>query len=132
MPLFLLGVLVYAGLHVVSFGWLVSIATSPTAIGSRKRFLEHTEEAVKNLLDLGQSPEPAQLESLKNDLALLRVNLKEGWAETDVFIASCRIAVWKFGAHSRGAITGFGALAGNVTNSAVDAAFPKPPPETAE
>ena len=131
MPALFLAAL-YLGIHLASFGWLVSIATSPTAIGTRKRFLEHTEEAVKNLIDLGQSPEPAQLQSLKTDLATLRQHLRAGWAETSVFAAVCRVALWKVKTHTKGAFTGLGDLTANVANSAVDAAFPKPSPETAE
>ena len=116
---------------VFSFGWLVSIATSPSAVGSRRRFLDHSTEALDNLVELGKGPEEAQLATLRSDIALLEKHIKEGWAETHVFAAASRVSTWKFVIHVQGAVSGGARLAGNGISAAKGWMFPERPPPPA-
>ena len=106
---------------VFSFGWLVSIATS-------RRFLDHSTEALDNLVELGKGPEEAQLATLRSDIALLEKHIKEGWAETHVFAAASRVSTWKFVIHVQGAVSGGARLAGNGISAAKGWMFPERPP----
>ncbi len=114
----------------VSVGWLASIATSPAAVGSRKRFLEHTQEALDNLERLEQI-DPEKAKSLRRDIALLERRANEGWTDPEVFGTALSISSWKMGAHASGAVIGVGTLIKKSWNAAMSWMFEPqaPPPE---
>lgn len=114
----------------VSIGWLASIATSPAAVGSRKRFLEHTREALDNLERLEQI-DPEKAKSLRRDIALLERQANEGWTDPEVFGTALSISSWKMGAHASGALSGVGTLVKKSWQATMGFMFEPqtPPPE---
>ncbi len=114
--------LVGAGaVKVASFGWLVSIATSPVAVGSRKRFLETNKEGLENLVKLGIGPAEPYLTALRQDFELLESHVETGWSETYLFSAATRVANWKFWEHTYGFVTGAYELGANAASAATRA-----------
>lgn len=90
---------------IISTGWLASIATSPFDVGTRKRFIEHTEEAIANphLKDLGYTDE--DLAKVKADLEILRENVQAGWHD-GTFNVAVNVATFKTVARTYGAVSG--------------------------
>jgi hypothetical protein len=98
---------------VVSIGWLASIATSPVAVGSRKRFLETNKQGLDNLIALGVASADGYA-SLKKDFELLESTAEKGWDTPELFAAASRVSSWKFIEHTYGAVTGTYRLSANT------------------
>ncbi len=109
-----------AAVKIVSVGWLVSIATSPVAIASRKRFLEANKEGLENIVKLGIGPNAEDLKALRKDFKLLQARVDTGWGETHLFFAALRVSNWKFWEHTAGAIKGACELSTNMAGSGLD------------
>lgn len=124
-------------LKLFSVGWLASIATSPVALASRRRFLEANKAGLENMVKLGVAPAPVRVEELMKDFELLESTIEKGWDDPQVFAAAYRISVWKFYEHAYGAVSGIGRLGTNTAtlateniNGWVDSIFPPPKPES--
>lgn len=105
---------------VVSVGWLASIATSPVAVASRRRFLEVNKEGAQNLIALGVAT-PEAYASLVRDLAMLEETVEQGWDTPQLFGAASRVSSWKFFEHAYGATSGISRLARNTASSGFNA-----------
>ena len=103
---------------VIGMGWLASIATSPFDVATRKRFVEHTEEAIDNphLKELGYTDE--DLAKVRNDLAILKTHVPQGW-RNEIFDVAVNVATFKTIARTYGAVSGTVELADyNLTRGA--------------
>lgn len=110
-----------AAVKIGSLGWLASIATSPVAVGSRKRFLEINQQGLENLARTNSGPSDARLVELRADFALLEKHVHSGWDTPLLFAAASRISTWKFYEHAYGAVTGISRLAANTAAAGAEA-----------
>ncbi len=103
-----------------TFIWLASIATAPSAVHSRREFLDHAEQALENLRETAVGTDLAELASIAADIDLLKTHVKQGWAMTEVFAAATRVLAWKTKANVGGALIGIRDLTSNTLTSLSD------------
>jgi hypothetical protein len=118
--------------------WLGGIAADPLAEDARKEFLDKAESVLRKLALLERLPAPEKLQSLREDIEILRSRESMGWEETYEFMAANRIMNFIGWERTKGATFGIGRLMRNGTealgtyaekksNEAVDTIFgPRP------
>lgn len=117
------GVVLLAGAvaaKALSLGWLASIATSPVAVASRRRFLQANKEGLDNLVKLGAGPTPCRLQEITRDFEILEAHLEPGWDTPYLFAAASRVSTWKFAEHVYGATSGIYRLTANTASAAAE------------
>lgn len=118
-PTALWGIGIAAVIKVTAAGYVAHIAIDPTAETTRKDLLGHTKRVIEKLQEIGRAPADAQLQSLHEDLRVLKRGVSMGWRERYEIGAAARVSYFVLKTHVTE--TGLGIL--EVLDNMVAAAF---------
>lgn len=132
MALPVVGLAALVAVKLASVGYVAHIASSPLGGNQRTSLLDHVEEVIAKLKELGQGPNEDKEKTLRDDIARLRSKVDGGWAETADFGAAQRLTTYIAWAHTKSTASGMLTVADNMRKSAMGFLFGEEPPKPPE